>query len=1224
MHKFKTSVSILALSVFLISQITHCSRENSTDIGPVHELGLTSSDLQKGEFVEQEFDPAKAKIFIAIDAKALTDPSDPEYYPPVKLEKKGARGEKIDESKFRANMATDKPVICKDMTASGNKKSGDKCLKKVDKVILSIQKIELLIDDLNSISVLEHEEPEAYVLNRLGETVVEVLVEPKVYTGIKITLANGHAVEFSDTTVLNASMHKVDHPVTTHKIEAKAGFITDVKLAFDKTKITHYNNLVKIEALLRYRDIDLYEAAYSIVSQENLSDEDDNELTIALPLNVEQTATELARLKSQMASKTFISENPEKPSMYHVMIYVDKPEHKTLLDTLQIHYDYFPLFDTDDIGLGMIDIRQHTDGFFVYALITDFHYNLFMAFKLFQAFEVLDEVSYETLAKGGFHMRQLYEPTEAELDIVDRLFDEQILAGVVVFPTAQTTVGTLSVGQRGFFGNLWNGIRRATSRVGRIVANTVRAVLIVVDVVLSTVVRGLAFVTSGFQSAKVRGRIGFSDKQLKRYRKFGKPFLLKKTPVTIRANGFFLNASFQKSDSKGYFNSGALATNFFGAKIRYNVRIRLENDVATIYNGNPLWPITLVIGSSYANNKIKNYHPKEPNLFVYGVTNFAHKRAKNLFQYTDSSGGYYGPKRALIVTGNAGILQAIMESQGTDAMVPAGTLGSIVAGSGITIGSFFGPSAAALGYAIASLVSWLFQLDADIYFLKKVRFNESVIVHEYGHYVMFDKIIRNSSGNSVKGLLYWYLKNFDRDAYSKDENLVQFVEGWADFFAYIALSTKDKNGAWEVAEPKERISKGYFVLPELTFQIDNLTGLEINLGGTTAAAESVYPEVEQGWYSTGRVAAILYDLYDSKQDTDANSSLTDRVELKPARILKLVTGLYSKDRCTILDGCKMDLNLLYLHVKENSAYYNNKYNLNFSDFSKIYRMHGISTSLLNSGGYYTLSNYNKFQTMPITPLPIIMGPGITSTELVWQADVTADYFIQKSGDCLNGMLSTGTGAEGFITPDQTVTSTLLRSDMQPGVNTVTICVYAESAIEYKQITVITDVDAPTTMASPGSISFGGNPVWVSLHCTDTGGAGCSKMVYTKDGTEPSFSPLNGTLVDGDTAAFDVRCDVTLKFRSMDLAGNTENSVTESYANGADCCNDSTLCKDETNCKDVKVTTKRSGCWKYYGWPINASRCICGTIFRPESCYVAKWVPECTIKEKCNTTTTCNY
>src|SRR5712691_964216 len=89
-------------------------------------------------------------------------------------------------------------------------------------------------------------------------------------------------------------------------------------------------------------------------------------------------------------------------------------------------------------------------------------------------------------------------------------------------------------------------------------------------------------------------------------------------------------------------------------------------------------------------------------------------------------------------------------------------------------------------------------------------------------------------------------------------------------------------------------------------------------------------------------------------------------------------------------------------------------------------------------------------------------------------------------------------------------------------------------------TTIADCQAPVTAASiPGGIYSTAQSV--TLSCTDAGGSGCARIVYTTDGSLPSLDPVNGTVVTGSTAGPIAigAGDTVLRFFAEDGAGNRE-------------------------------------------------------------------------------------
>ncbi len=89
-------------------------------------------------------------------------------------------------------------------------------------------------------------------------------------------------------------------------------------------------------------------------------------------------------------------------------------------------------------------------------------------------------------------------------------------------------------------------------------------------------------------------------------------------------------------------------------------------------------------------------------------------------------------------------------------------------------------------------------------------------------------------------------------------------------------------------------------------------------------------------------------------------------------------------------------------------------------------------------------------------------------------------------------------------------------------------------------TTIADCQEPATAANlPGGVY--GAAQSVTLSCTDLGGSGCARIVYTTDGSLPSLDPVNGTVVTGSTAGPVAigAGDTVLRFFAEDAAGNRE-------------------------------------------------------------------------------------
>ncbi len=87
--------------------------------------------------------------------------------------------------------------------------------------------------------------------------------------------------------------------------------------------------------------------------------------------------------------------------------------------------------------------------------------------------------------------------------------------------------------------------------------------------------------------------------------------------------------------------------------------------------------------------------------------------------------------------------------------------------------------------------------------------------------------------------------------------------------------------------------------------------------------------------------------------------------------------------------------------------------------------------------------------------------------------------------------------------------------------------------------VVVDTTPPVTSASPAGGTYP-EPQQVVLTCTDGAGSGCLATFYTTDGSEPSqaSTPYGGPIA--------VATDTTLRFFSLDNAGNEEAPRTASY------------------------------------------------------------------------------
>lgn len=97
-------------------------------------------------------------------------------------------------------------------------------------------------------------------------------------------------------------------------------------------------------------------------------------------------------------------------------------------------------------------------------------------------------------------------------------------------------------------------------------------------------------------------------------------------------------------------------------------------------------------------------------------------------------------------------------------------------------------------------------------------------------------------------------------------------------------------------------------------------------------------------------------------------------------------------------------------------------------------------------------------------------------------------------------------------------------------------------------TTTADCDGPATTASPNGGVIKGVSVDVTLSCSDLT-SGCARIIYTTDGSRPSFEPVNGTIISGNSAgpiALGVG-NTLLQFFAEDNAGNKEVLRSKSFS-----------------------------------------------------------------------------
>lgn len=181
--------------------------------------------------------------------------------------------------------------------------------------------------------------------------------------------------------------------------------------------------------------------------------------------------------------------------------------------------------------------------------------------------------------------------------------------------------------------------------------------------------------------------------------------------------------------------------------------------------------------------------------------------------------------------------------------------------------------------------------------------------------------------------------------------------------------------------------------------------------------------------------------------------------------------------------------------------------------------------------------------------------GVANASLSWQSSKAGSYQIRLGGtSCSTGTALTNTGSNanvtGNITATTETTSTIANSHFVEGDNTIRICV-ANLIGSFGSTTRYTNKDttAPTlTMASPSGSGPFASGTQLQLSCSDTSGSGCDKIIYTLNGTEPTFdgsgAVTNGTVYSSPVALSNGSNQV--KYLARDLAGNLSTSGNQSF------------------------------------------------------------------------------
>jgi len=182
--------------------------------------------------------------------------------------------------------------------------------------------------------------------------------------------------------------------------------------------------------------------------------------------------------------------------------------------------------------------------------------------------------------------------------------------------------------------------------------------------------------------------------------------------------------------------------------------------------------------------------------------------------------------------------------------------------------------------------------------------------------------------------------------------------------------------------------------------------------------------------------------------------------------------------------------------------------------------------------------------------PTLAGsdPANGATGVTVNQVITASFSEEMSAPAFNGAVSFDHGVAFTLTPagsaltitprERLACNTTYHVAVGAGASDVAGNALTQPAAF--TFTTIADCQEPATVANvPGGVYSASQSV--TLSCTDLGGSGCARIVYTIDGSLPSLDPVNGTVVSGASAgpiAIDAG-DTVLRFFAEDVAGNRE-------------------------------------------------------------------------------------
>ncbi|ABZ95360.1 Conserved hypothetical protein [Leptospira biflexa serovar Patoc strain 'Patoc 1 (Ames)'] len=216
--------------------------------------------------------------------------------------------------------------------------------------------------------------------------------------------------------------------------------------------------------------------------------------------------------------------------------------------------------------------------------------------------------------------------------------------------------------------------------------------------------------------------------------------------------------------------------------------------------------------------------------------------------------------------------------------------------------------------------------------------------------------------------------------------------------------------------------------------------------------------------------------------------------------------------------------------------------------------------------------------------------GTSHVSLHWQSSKAGAYHIRVGGNnCTDGTAVSNGGNNANVTGNASaateVTSTIANTALSEGDNTVRICVAnLVGSFGSNSRTIQKDTTAPVvTMASPSGVGPFATGTQLQISCSDTNGTGCDKIIYTLNGTDPTFdgsgAVTNGSVYTAPVALSDGSNQV--KFRGIDSAKNISSISNETFYLGPPVIS-STVVGSSQLTVNFSLITGATGYKVYYG------------------------------------------